>query len=156
MRFFTIGVYNSTEQSFFNKLGDAKINTFIDVRQRRGVRGKKYSFVNSNYLQKKLAELGIRYIHSLDLAPTKEIRQIQTKSDIVNEQNKRQRQKLSAEFINAYNAILSNFDFNEYIKNFYIDDNVVFFCVEENKCACHRSLITDYLKTTYSYPVNHL
>ena len=39
MKIYTIGVYNSTEQEFFNKLVDNNIDTFCDIRQRRGVRG---------------------------------------------------------------------------------------------------------------------
>ena len=61
LEFFTIGVYNSTEQEFFNKLTSNEIDTFCDIRQRRGVRGAKYAFVNSNRLQNKLKELNIRY-----------------------------------------------------------------------------------------------
>lgn len=57
MEFFTIGVYNSTENEFFNKLTQNNIDTFCDIRQRRGVRGAKYSFVNSNRLQEKLNDL---------------------------------------------------------------------------------------------------
>ena len=59
MEFFTIGVYNSTETEYFNKLIENNIDTFCDIRQRRGVRGAKYSFVNSNRLQEKLNELDI-------------------------------------------------------------------------------------------------
>ena len=68
MEFFSIGVYNSTEQEFFDKLTDNRIDTFCDIRQRRGVRGAKYAFVNSNRLQAKLNELDIRYGHIIDLA----------------------------------------------------------------------------------------
>ena len=75
MRVYTIGVYNSTEQDFFEKLIENRIDTFCDIRQRRGVRGREYSFVNSNYLQMKLDDLGIKYAHILDLAPTTEIRE---------------------------------------------------------------------------------
>jgi len=57
MEFYTIGVYNSTEQEYFKKLTDNNIDTFCDIRQRRGVRGSQYSFVNSNRLQAKLNEL---------------------------------------------------------------------------------------------------
>ncbi len=53
MEFFTIGVYNSSEKEFFDKLLENNIDTFCDIRQRRGVRGAKYSFVNSNRLQQK-------------------------------------------------------------------------------------------------------
>jgi len=46
MEFYTIGVYNSTEKEFFDKLTKNNIDTFCDIRQRRGVRGSKYAFVN--------------------------------------------------------------------------------------------------------------
>ena len=48
---FTIGVYGSTENSFFEKLAQSRIDLFCDIRQRRGVRGSQYKYVNSNYLQ---------------------------------------------------------------------------------------------------------
>lgn len=62
MKIYTIGVYGSTEQEFFNKLIENRIDTFCDIRQRRGVRGSEYAFVNSNRLQNKLAELDIKYV----------------------------------------------------------------------------------------------
>lgn len=77
MKIYTIGVYSSTGQDFFSKLVENKIDTFCDIRQRRGVRGSKYSFVNSNCLQIKLAELEIKYSHILELAPTTAIREKQ-------------------------------------------------------------------------------
>lgn len=81
MEFYTIGVYNSTEQEYFDKLTENNIDTFCDIRQRRGVRGSKYSFVNSQRLQSKLSDLNIQYGHILDLAPTTEIRDLQKKVD---------------------------------------------------------------------------
>ena len=39
---FTIGVYGSTENSFFEKLAQSRIDLFCDIRQRRGVRGSQY------------------------------------------------------------------------------------------------------------------
>lgn len=58
MEFFTIGLYNSSDEAFFGKLKENKIDTFCDIRQRRGVRGAKYSFVNSKKLQAGISELG--------------------------------------------------------------------------------------------------
>ncbi len=63
MTFYTIGVYASTEHEFFQKIIDNEIDTFCDIRQRRGVRGAKYSFANSNRLQQRLIELDIKYTH---------------------------------------------------------------------------------------------
>ncbi len=80
-KFYTIGVYGLTEDQFFQKLFENQIDAFVDIRQRRAVRGSKYSFVNSIKLQNKLKELAIKYIHVLDLAPTTEIRQLQKDDD---------------------------------------------------------------------------
>ena len=88
INFFTIGVYNSTEEEFFNKLVHNDIDIFCDIRQRRGVRGAKYSFVNSQRLQNKISELGITYIHEINLAPTKKIRELQKQSDLNNKKSR--------------------------------------------------------------------
>ena len=87
MEFYTIGVYNSTEQEYFEKLIENRIDTFCDIRQRRGVRGAKYAFVNSKRLQAKLNELDIKYGHIIDLAPTSEIRNLQKEKEIKEMQN---------------------------------------------------------------------
>ena len=68
MEFFTIGVYNSTEEEYFSKLVENNIDTFCDIRQRRGVRGSQYAFVNSNRLQARLLDLDIKYAHFINLA----------------------------------------------------------------------------------------
>ena len=78
---YTIGVYGLTDNEFFQRLVDNKIELFIDIRQRRAVRGSKYAFVNSKRLQARLFELQIEYLHILELAPTKEIRKIQHETD---------------------------------------------------------------------------
>jgi uncharacterized protein (DUF488 family) len=95
MEFFTIGVYHSKEDEFFNKLIVTKIDTLCDIRQRRGVRGKEYSFVNSNYLQQRLKELNIRYEYIKELAPTNEVRQYQKDEDKRLKEKKRDRKVAS-------------------------------------------------------------
>ncbi len=145
---FTIGVYNSTEESYFRALLENKIDVFCDIRQRRGVRGSQYKYVNSNYLQSKLAELGIKYIYIKDLAPTNEIRQKQKEADKLNNETKKLRNYLGHVFVNEYNKqILENFDIDGLIN--YLDEldanNPVFFCVEEKAEACHRSLVAKAL-----------
>ena len=78
---FTIGVYGSTEESFFGALVENEIDLFIDIRARRGMRGSKYSYVNSTVLQAKLRKLGIYYAHLKELSPTKKIRALQWQAD---------------------------------------------------------------------------
>ncbi|RRD89953.1 DUF488 domain-containing protein [Conchiformibius steedae] len=143
------GVYGNTEDEFFQKLLDEKITLFVDVRQRRGMRGRKYAFVNSNYLQNKLSELGIKYIHEKVLAPIDEIRVVQKKHDLISNQTKQARECLSDEFVSLYKEIiLEKFDFQDFINRFN-SEKIVFFCVEKNCLACHRSLIVNKLKEEY-------
>lgn len=159
MEFFTIGVYNITEQDFFNKLVENRIDTFCDIRQRRAVRGSKYAFVNSNRLQNKLAELEIKYGHILQLTPPKEIRELQKQADLQKGELKRERQELGEVFSNEYKAqILENFDFDTFIENLEnIGANrVVLFCVEERPEACHRSIVSNKLQDKYHYKVTHI
>ena len=158
MKFYTIGVYGSTEQEYFQKLIDNNIDTFCDIRQRRGVRGAKYAFVNSNRLQQKLNELDIKYAHIIDLAPTKEIRELQKEADAQEGVLKRDRDKLGKVFTIAYkDRILNYFDFDAFIDK--LDEvaasNVVLFCVEEKPAACHRSIVSDKLGKL-GYKIEHL
>jgi uncharacterized protein (DUF488 family) len=158
MEFFTIGVYNSTEQEYFKKLTDNNIDTFCDIRQRRGVRGSQYAFVNRNRLEKKLHELEIKYGHVIELAPTSEIRELQKEADNQKGELKRDRNKLGQIFTLAYqDRILSKFDFDSFINK--LDEvganKVVLFCVEEKPEACHRSIVTEKLKKI-GYKITHL
>lgn len=158
MEFFTIGVYNSTEQDYFNKLIENRIDTFCDIRQRRAVRGSKYAFVNSNRLQNRLAELEIKYGHILQLAPPKEIRELQKQADLQKGELKSERKALGDVFSSEYrNRILEHFDFDTFIENLEnIGANrVVLFCVEERPEACHRSLVSGELLKK-GYKVSHL
>lgn len=158
MEFFTIGVYHSTGEEYFQKLTDNNIDTFCDIRQRRGVRGSQYAFVNSKRLQDKLNEFGIKYRHILALAPTPEIRESQKKADTQTGEQKRKRDKLGQVFIKTYKEnILEKFDLKLFIDELTEIDakKVVFFCVEEKPEACHRKLVTDQLEKL-GYKITHL
>lgn len=158
MDIFTIGVYGSTEQQFFGKLAKNGIDTFCDIRQRRGVRGSQYTFVNSKRLQHKLVEMGISYIYLKELAPTKEIRIAQKESDKRNGIQKKDRTRLGDVFINRYREHIADYNFGalvETLKSMHAN-RVVFFCVEESPYACHRSIVAEKLHKLFGYPVNHL
>jgi len=159
MEFYTIGVYNSTEKSFFDKLTENNIDTFCDIRQRRGVRGAKYSFVNSNRLQARLNELEIKYGYITELAPTTEIRDLQKEIDLEKGELKRERQELGRVFVIEYkNRILKNFDFETFLEK--LDqvgaNKIALFCVEEHPEACHRSIVAERLANNYQYKITHL
>jgi len=159
MEFYTIGVYNSSESEFFDKLTRNEIDTFCDIRQRRGVRGAKYSFVNSNRLQQKLSSLAINYGYIPDLAPTTEIRELQKEIDLEKGELKRERQVLGQVFVLEYkNRILRNFNFEAFFEKLdHIGANkVALFCVEEHPEACHRSIVAKELTDIYHYRISHL
>ena len=157
-QFYTIGVYGSTAEEFFNKLTQNEIDTFVDIRRKRVVRGSKFSFVNSKRLQNKLAELKINYLHILELAPTNEIRNMQKEVDKINSVPKRKRNELGETFISEYkNQILSHYDMNEMLSllNKISSSKAVLFCVEKEASACHRSLVTEKLSNDFGLkPIN--
>ena len=156
---YTIGVYNSTEDCFFKKLTKNHIDLFCDIRQRRGVRGSLYRYVNSNYLQAKLRELKINYLYIKELAPTSEIRQKQKDADKLNNETKKQRTSLGKVFVEEYNSqILSHFDMKNFVTTLEKSGvkNVVFFCVEEHANACHRSLVAKEISILYGIKIINL
>jgi uncharacterized protein (DUF488 family) len=159
MEFFTIGVYNSTEKSFFGKLVENKIDTFCDIRQRRGVRGSKYLYANSNQLQERLSKLGINYEHVVDLATPVNVRALQEEADHQKGIARRDRQILGEAFKKEYQKkVLSKFDFKHFLET--LENNgakkVVLFCVEEKPEACHRSIVANKLANEFNYKVTHL
>jgi uncharacterized protein (DUF488 family) len=158
MKIVTIGVYGFDEESFFQALLAAGVDTFCDIRQRRGVRGATYAFANSQRLQRRLAELDIRYLYRQDLAPTKTVRARQAEEDEAQKVAKRQRTALGEAFILAYRSeILANFDPGSLLDEAGPDAQVLaLFCVEREPAACHRSLVADKLRWDLGLEVEHI
>ena len=158
MEVFTLGVYNSTEQQFFGKLAENHIDTFCDIRQRRGVRGSQYAFVNSKRLQSRLAEMNIRYTYLKDLSPTKEIREKQWEADKLNGIQKKDRMRLGEVFVNGYKEHVKDYDFRALVEMLTEMDaqRVVLFCVEESPYACHRSIVADKLHNLFGFKITNL
>ncbi|MDR1370179.1 MAG: DUF488 domain-containing protein [Dysgonamonadaceae bacterium] len=159
MKIYTIGVYGSTEKEFFDKLVENCIDTFCDIRQRRGVRGSEYAFVNSNRLQNKLAELNIQYGYIPELAPTTEIREHQKSEDLKQGERKKDRNKLGSVFSTEFkNKIIEKFAFDTFIEQLKNAraNRVVLFCVEGKAEACHRSIVANELNKRYKFEIEHL
>ena len=137
---YTTGVYSQSEEEFFEKLKIFGIATFWDIRARRGMRGSKYSFVNSTRLQIKLSELGIKYRYIKELAPSDLARKRQKEIDSELGHIKRDRQSLSDEFIESYTSQFSQAEWIELSNKLSLEiQPVVLFCVESFPEACHRS-----------------
>ncbi len=157
-RIVTIGVYGFTESQFFDALLKAKVDTFCDIRSRRGMRGSKYAFVNSLYLQKQLSELNIHYLYRKDLAPSKEIRDEQKIHDEFNNTLKRDRTSLSESFIKAFiTDCLYKFDPHSLESDIKAHSKVIaLFCVEKSPEACHRSLVASKLNQIFNLEIEHI
>ncbi len=147
MQIVSIGVYGFSEEAFFEKLRIAGVDTFCDIRWRRGVRGKDYAFANSGRLQKRLAELGIRYLYFRELAPSPALRKRQTDADKAAGIAKRKRANLGEAFIAGYQEAMSGFDSRKFIESLGGEARVAaLFCVERDPAACHRSLMAERLQ----------
>ena len=156
VRFITLGVYSSDEAAFFGALVSHNVDTFCDIRLRRGMRGSLYSFANSTALQKKLAELGIRYYHDRTVAPTQTTRDYQATADKQAGIARRSRTVLGEAFVTAYERQLNAFDATQFIKQFNTDARVIcLFCVEKQPEACHRSLLAGHLQAA-GFVVTHV
>ena len=154
----TIGVYGFDKEDFFQALLDAKIDTFCDIRLRRGMRGSTYAFVNSAYLQGRLKEMGIRYVHMKDLAPSQTIREKQKQDDERLGIAKRTRGELGEAFVRAYEKeCLSTFNSTEFMEKVALEGQIIaLFCVERKPEACHRSLAAKKLAQDLNWPVSHI
>jgi len=154
----TIGVYGFDKTRFFQALVDTRIDTFCDIRLRRGMRGSKYTFANSERLQEELRTLGIRYIHIKELAPSIAIRDKQKQEDAKLGIAKRSREFLGATFIQEYTAgCLSCFNsaqFSEMVGPHA--RNIALFCVEGHHDACHRSLVANHLGQDLQLSIEHI
>lgn len=154
----TIGAYGYDADSFFRALQDQQVDTFVDIRRRRGVRGSQYAFANSQRLQARLAELGIRYVYIHELAPTSAVRDRQHQADAATHTPKRARTSLSPAFVAAYEAeILEAYSPGQFLDGLPDDARTVaLFCVEKTPDACHRSLAATWLSADLGAPVIHL
>jgi uncharacterized protein (DUF488 family) len=157
-RIVTIGAYGWDEEGFFGALARSRVDLFCDLRARRGVRGSAYAFANSERLQTRLADLGIRYLHCGELAPSAETRSAQYAVDRAARIAKRQRAILSPAFADAYRRErLEGFDSAAFVAGLGPEVQVVvLFCVEREPAACHRSLLAARLAADLGVDVVHL
>lgn len=153
----TIGVYGLDANSFLTALRGADVRMLIDVRQRRGVRGREYSWANSLRLQDALGQAEIAYRHRPELAPTTELRQLQYREDDRLGVGKRSRVALAPEYVERYTReILDPVDLGPVVEEMPAQGVAALLCVERDPEACHRTLIADRLAAEHGVSVTHL
>jgi uncharacterized protein (DUF488 family) len=151
----TIGVYGFDRASFVEALLMADVALVLDVRQRRGVRGREYAWANSLRLQTALREAGIAYEHHRELAPTTELRQLQYREDARVGVGKRSRVELAGEYRRRYvSEILDRVDLGPLVGS--LPSASALMCVERDPEACHRSLIAERMAERCDVRVVHL
>ena len=150
----TIGVYGWSLEQFLDALRDADVGLVVDVRQRRGVRGREYSWANAQRLQTALAAAGIRYSHHKELAPTTELRHVQYREDDRRGVGKRSRVELAPEYRERYlHEILDRVDLTALIAELPVTGAAALLCVERDPQACHRSLVAERLAREHDVTV---
>jgi uncharacterized protein (DUF488 family) len=155
-RLSTIGVYGFDGPGFIRALKAEGVDTVVDVRQRRGVRGPEYAWANSARLQKALAEAGVGYRHMKELAPTTKMRQLQYREDAKRGEGKRSRTSLAPAYVRAYtNEILDPADLSPLVE-LAESAHPALLCVERDPEACHRSLIAARLEDECGLVVDHI
>jgi uncharacterized protein (DUF488 family) len=153
----TIGVYESSLDDFLDKLRRHRVAMVVDVRQRRGVRGREYAWANSRRLQAALEQAGIQYRHVPELAPTMELRQLQYREDERRKVGKRSRVELAEEYRRRYlREILDKVDLGAVLASLPDEATTALLCVERDAQACHRSLIAARLHDQYGVAVLNL
>jgi uncharacterized protein (DUF488 family) len=153
----TVGVYQSSLDDFLQKLKRHRVAMVVDVRQRRGVRGREYAWANSRRLQTALQQAGIAYRHFPELAPTTELRQLQYREDDRLKVGKRSRIALSDEYRRRYTAeVLDRVDLGRVLESLPDESTAALLCVERDAPACHRSLIAARMHAEYGVPILNL
>jgi len=153
----TVGVYQSSLDDFLDTLERHQVAMVVDVRQRRGVRGREYAWANSLRLQAALAQAGIQYRHVPELAPTTELRQLQYREDDRLRVGKRSRVELADEYRRRYlHEVLDQVDLKAILESLPADSTSTLLCVERDARACHRSLIAARLQAQYGVPILNL
>ena len=156
-RIATIGVYEADLESFLAALRAADVALLLDVRQRRGVRGREYAWANAQRLQAALASVGIEYEHRKELAPTTELRHLQYAEDDRLGVGKRSRRELAPAYVERYcREILDHADLDAVVARLPAGRTTALLCVERDPEACHRSLVAAELAESYGLDVVHL
>lgn len=141
---FTIGHSNRPFETFLEMLKSFEIEVLADIRRYPGSR--KYPQFKKDSLQMTLPENGIEYVHFEDLGGR---RKVQPNS-------KNTAWRLDA--FKAYADYMETESFSEAIKELEkiaTKKRVCYMCSEAVWWSCHRSLVSDYLKTE-GWNVQHI
>lgn len=135
MKIYTIGFTKKSAEDFFEALKKHKVEYLIDIRLNNS--SQLAGFTKGNDLKYFLKEIcNIKYIHDLDLAPTKEILDGYKNGEIDWEK-----------YEELYIDLLEKREIKDKFNNKYKElDNICFLCSESTANNCHRRLLAEYIK----------
>lgn len=153
-RLLTIGVYGSSAAAFFAALEEAGADIVLDVRTRRAVRGTQYSYANAKRLTAELERHGIGYRHVVELAPGRELLDLQHAVDKRERVAYSKRAALAPEYVRRYlREVLAPFDVAALARELHAYRAPALLCVERSAAACHRGLIAPRLAAELRAPI---
>jgi uncharacterized protein (DUF488 family) len=146
MNTYTIGFTKKNAKTFFNFLNEANISKLIDVRLNNV--SQLAGFAKKDDLKFFLNKLcnGAEYVHTPELAPTKEMLSAYKKGEISWE-------RYETDFLN----LMAKRDIQNKFKPSFFEASCLL-CSEHEPHNCHRKLVVDYLNSHWKIKleVKHL
>lgn len=145
MEIYTIGFTKKNAEKFFTFLQESEVKTLIDVRLNNV--SQLAGFAKRDDLKFFLKELcGAEYVHSPELAPTKDILNAYKKGDMLWE-------VYEDKFLN----LMSQRNIEKSVKPALLDHGCLL-CSEHEPHLCHRRLVVEYLNdhSNLDLKVKHL
>lgn len=144
---YNIGFTQKTAKEFFGIIKANKLDCLVDVRLNPNGQLSRFAFEKDlPYFLSELAN-GCRYIHRVDLAPTKELlKEVRDKSSPMSKDYKL--------FEEAYKKQLeTKSNISNFVDEFGKYENVVLLCSEPTNEKCHRRVLSELLLEKFS---NHI
>ncbi len=133
---YTIGHSTHSIEEFLDILNSFDIKTLVDIRSLPGSR--KFPQFNKENLEVSLRQEGIQYIHMLELGGLRKVRKDSRNTRWHNASFKGYADYMETEEFEAAVAEL---------QRIAIKSSVAYMCAEALWWRCHRSMVSDYLKT---------
>lgn len=135
MNVYTIGFTKKSAQSFFTLLSGANVRTLVDVRLNNV--SQLAGFAKKDDLKYFLNEIcGVEYVHTPELAPTKEILNPYKDGKIT-----------WSAYEDKFLNLMAQRNIEKTLRPELLDQGCLL-CSEHEPHMCHRRLVVDYLKKT--------
>ena len=144
IKLYNIGFTQKTAESFFEILKENKINCLVDVRLNPNGQLSRFAFEKDlPFFLDKLVD-GCKYVHRVDLAPSKELLKKVREKDSPMNQNYKLFEKEFKEQLERESKI------ENFVEQFNSYKNIALLCSEPTTEKCHRRLVIEMLVDKFS------